>query len=149
MSVLNEIATALENYPADEVTLTAVDVNPPGAVIDVNETVPFQIRIANNGHVNMTGLSLHVNGRNGATVSLSSNGPFVSGITVSGLTVNGGASLDTNTIYFKAPPTTKPAGTELLEFHVAEWFGDWVHMFGNHTNHSDASSTYSNAVNAD
>jgi hypothetical protein len=136
MTVLDDIAIALDNYAADEVTLTFINVNPPGNVTNVNEVVPFQVRIENNGHVNMTGLSIHVHGSNGALVATAQAGPFNSVITVSGLTVNGGGSRDTGTLYFKAPSTAKPAGTELLSAHVEDWFGDFNHYFSNHTNNA-------------
>jgi hypothetical protein len=148
MTVLDDIAIALDAYATDEVSLSFINVNPPGNVINVNEVVPFQVRIENNGHVNMTGVSLHVHGENGALVATAQAGPFNSVITVSGLTVNGGGSRDTGTLYFKAPSATKPAGTDLLSTHVEDWFGNFDHYFTNHTNNGTTPATghYENAV---
>jgi hypothetical protein len=141
MSVLDDIAIALDSYPADEVSLSFINVNPPGNVLNVNEVVPFQVRIENGGHINMTGVSLHVHGANGALVSAAQAGPFTSLITVAGLTVNGGGSRDTATLYFKAPSTTKPAGTDLLSTHVEDWNGNFDHYFTNHTSNGVTPAT--------
>jgi hypothetical protein len=152
MSVLDDIAGALDSYPADEVALTFVNVNPPGSVVDVNEIVPFQVRIENNGHINMTGVTLHVHSFSGALVSTAQAGPFTSSLAiVSGLTVNGGGSRDTATLYFKAPATTKPEGTQLLSAHIENWSGNFDHYFSNHTNNgpTPAGGIYESAVSAD
>jgi hypothetical protein len=149
-SVLTQIALDLDAYPNDEVTLSFINVNPPGSVVNVNEVVPFQVRIENNGHINMTGVTLHVHGDNGALVATAATGPFTSVISVSGLTVNGGGSRDTGTLYFKAPSSVKAAGTDLLSTHIEEWFGNFDHYFSNHTNGgtTPASGHYENSVNA-
>jgi hypothetical protein len=149
-SVLNQIAIELDNYPADEVALSFINVNPPGAVINVGEVVPFQVRIENNGHINMTGVTLHVHGDNGTLVATTATGPFTSVVSVAGLTVNGGGSRDTGVLYFKAPSSTRPAGTDLLSTHVEEWFGNFDHYFTNHTNNAavPANGHYENSVNA-
>ena len=150
MTILTDIATAFDTYVEDEVTLNFVNVNPPGAVVDINEKVPFQIQIENGGHVNMTGVSLHVHGLNGARVSAAQAGPFTDTITVSGLTVNAGTPgnvFRTVTLYFQAPSTPKPAGTDLVSTHVSEWNANFNHYFTNHTNESNTPlATYESEV---
>jgi hypothetical protein len=98
----------------------------------------------------MTGVTIHVHGSNGVLVSAAQAGPFDSVLTVSGLTVNGGSSRETATLYFKAPSTTKPAGTDLLSAHIENWLGNFDHFFTNHTNNApvEPGAHYKDAVNA-
>jgi hypothetical protein len=148
MSLLNDLAIELESYVDDEVTMSVIGVDPVGDLINVNDLVAFQVRIENTGHMNMTGVSIHVHAENGAVVASLPQGPFSTDkVIVSGLTVNAGGSRDTAFLYFKAPPTTKPAGTNLLSFHVQDYTGDWNHMFANHTTTpTGPSATYSAQV---
>src|SRR5262245_45040127 len=150
MTILTDIAAAFDTYVDDEVTLNIINVNPPGSVVDVNEKVPFQIRIENGGHVNMTGVSLHVHGLNGALVSAAQAGPYSGTITVSGLTVNAGTPGNTQTtatLYFQAPSTPRAAGTDLVSTHVHEWNANFNHYFTNHTNESNTPlEVYESAV---
>ena len=137
MSFLQNFADAVANYPVDSVTVSIVDVfGPTAGWVHANRVVPFQVRVANNGHLNMTNVSLHIEALNGALVSSVETGPFFTGITFGALTVNGGASQDTATLYFKAPSVTKPAGTTMLRAHIGDWDANLDHMFDNHTNHA-------------
>lgn len=140
MGFFNDMANALESYPVDEVNITITDVaiqSGTSGSINVNEVWKFKVNVENTGHINMTGVSLHVTGKNGATVSAAAAGPFTVGpITTGSLTVNGGGSQKTGYLYFKAPSTAKPAGTEMVDAHIADFSGNFDHMFSNHTNHS-------------
>ncbi|HEY1366317.1 MAG TPA: hypothetical protein VGF23_04355 [Gaiellaceae bacterium] len=140
MTVLGDIAGALNSYLDDEVTVSIVDVDPPGNQVDINDVVLFQVRIENGGHINMSGVTLHVHGLNGVDVSTSSAGPWSDTAILSGLSIAGGSSKDTNNLYFKAPPSQRAAGTQLVSSHIYAWFGDWNHMFDNHTNGSETPS---------
>jgi hypothetical protein len=138
MTLLTDIASALDTYPIDEVTVSIVDValqSGTQSVINVNETWKFKAKVENNGHVNMTEVSLHVFGLNGALVSLSPTTGFTAGVlNVGSLTINGGGgSQKTEYLYFKAPSATKPAGTVLVEAHIGDWNCNFDHYFTNHT----------------
>ena len=139
MSFFNDFASGLESYPVDSVTVSITDVaiqTGTAGSVNVNEVWKFKVNVQNNGHVNMTGVSLHVNGLNGATVGTAAAGPFSAGITTGSLTVNGGGSQKSGFLYFKAPNTAKAAGTDLVNAHIADWSGNLDHMFNNHTNHA-------------
>jgi hypothetical protein len=138
--ILNDLAAEIESYPTTDVTISVVDIAPhppstPGGV-NVNERWRFKVRVANNGNLNMTGVSLHVQGNNGALVSASPAGPFTSLITAGSFTVNGGGSQDSATLYFQAPSVAKPAGTQLVNAHIADFSANFEHFFTNHTPHS-------------
>jgi hypothetical protein len=146
MTVLTDIANAMDSYPLDETTIEIVDVavqSGTGPEINKNEVFKFKLKVTNNGHLNMTGVSLHVTGANGTTVSTQPATGFTAGtLTVGSLTVNGGgASSTTSYLYFTAPPGAKPAGTVLLNFHIFDWSTDFVgHFISNHTK-DEASAT--------
>ena len=139
MSFFSDFANALESYPADSVSISITDVaieTGTAGSVNVNEIWKFKVQVENNGHVNMTNVELHVNGANGATIGTNPAGPFQPGITTGSLTVNGGGSQKTGFLYFKAPSSQKPAGTDLVTAHIANWFGNLDHMFNNHTIHA-------------
>ena len=71
-SILTDIANAFGSYPIDEVIVEIVDVallSGTQPVINTGETWKFKVIVVNNGHVNMTGVSLHILGLNGTQVS--------------------------------------------------------------------------------
>jgi hypothetical protein len=141
MSIIDDIANAIETYPADEVEIAITDValqtGTTGSV-NVNEVWKFKVNVTNNGHMNMNAVSLHVTGQNGALIGTAAAGPFSGSTqTIGSLSVpGGGSSAKTAYIYFKAPPSTKPAGTDLVAAHVADFSADFNHFFTNHTLHA-------------
>ena len=152
MAYFDDFANAVAAYPSLSVTLSIVDlvVQPPGVApaVTVNEVWAFQVRVANNGHLNMTGVSLHVEGQNGATVSTAAAGPFSPSIVPAALAaVNAHSTQDTVNLFFKAPGVVKPAGTPLVRVHLSSWDANLDHIMSNHSGHADPpSGTYSNQV---
>ena len=98
-------------------------------MININEKWKFKVKVENTGHINMTNVSLRVAGSNGAVISTSLNGSYYGGLTTGSYTVNGGSSMTSSYFYFEAPASEKPAGTVLVVAHVANWTGNWDHMF--------------------
>lgn len=137
MGFFNDMAIAMDNYPTDEVVMSIVDISlhsGTAGVLNVSETWKCKLQVENTGHINMTGVSVHVNGLNGTTVSLSPAVNFSSIATPGSMTVNGGGSQKSAYIYFLTPSVAKPAGTKLLELHFGGWTGgNFDHMFSNHT----------------
>lgn len=158
MTVLTDIANALDTYPLDETTIAIVDVavqTGTGPEVNKNEIFKFKVRVTNNGHVNMTDVFLHVNGTDtsGTLVSFNPEKGFANNKTlkVGPLVVNGGgASATTDYLYFKAPPTAMPAGTKLVESHIFDWSTDFVgHFISNHTKDEDSATvSYPNGTYA-
>jgi hypothetical protein len=149
MTVLTDIANALDTYPLDETTIEIVDVavqTGTGPEVNKNEIFKFKVRVTNNGHVNMTDVFLHVNGTDtsGTMVSFNPDKGFAKDKTlkVGPLVVNGGgASSTTDYLYFKAPPSAMPSGTKLVESHVFDWSTDFVgHFVSNHTKDEDSAT---------
>lgn len=143
MSLIDDFATALGAYPVDDVVITitdvAIQVGTAGSV-NVNEVWKFKVNVANNGHLDMKDVTLHVTGKNGTAVALAAAGPFpVAGnniITTTAITVNSHGSQKTGFLYFKAPPGAHPAGTELVDAHIAGWNAGLDHLLASHAAHS-------------
>lgn len=126
MSVLDDIANAMNSYPQDETTIEVVNVDRVGnssdTAVNAGEIWEFHVKLTNNGHVDMTAVSLHVLGLNGTMVREKSTDTFVNSMVVGNLNpAGGGGSVTTRAFQFQAPPGTEPAGTELFHVHIQEW----------------------------
>ena len=68
MSMLVDLANAIEAYPHEFINLEIVGVDPPGNTLDEDEDVEFDIHITNTGPLDVLELSLLVEGLNGTEV---------------------------------------------------------------------------------
>ena len=141
MPFFADFASALDNYPLDSVTLTITDValqTGTAGSVNINEVWKFKVNVTNNGHVNMSQVQLHIEGKNGATVGTAAIGPWFNLISFGSLTVNAGGSQKTGFLYFKAPAVAKPAGTALVGAHVNNWKANLDHLLDTtHTGHAN------------
>ena len=145
MPYFDDFANAVEAYPALSVNLSIVDrvVQAPGTpgAVNVNEVFAFQVRVANNGHLNLTNVTLHVEGRNGATVSSNAAGPFGTSIISPTITaVNAHGSQDSANLFFKAPNGARPAETALVRAHISAYDVNLSHILNSHSGHADPPS---------
>ncbi len=151
MAYFDDFANAVTAYPALSVTLSVVDVvvHPPdtGPAVNTGEVWTFQVRVANNGNLNLTDVALHVEGQNGATVS-TFNGNFVTSMFPFALAaVNAHSSQDTVSYYFKAPGVAKPAGTALVRIHISTFNANLDYPLITNTGHADPpAGTYATQV---
>ena len=82
MAFFDDMSAALADYPVTDVELEIVEVAIPGAVLNEGEQGTFRVRITNRGPLNLSGVTVHVYGLNGATVANNSViAPFVSDFT--------------------------------------------------------------------
>ena len=140
MAVLTDIANELNRYPADQTTIEIVNVekvgNPSDTDVNARENWQFQVKLTNNGHLDMSNVSVHILGLNGAKVRELSTDDFVDGIVVADLNPEGGGGVATSRAFqFKAPDGAKPAGTQMFHVHIEEWGAEagFAHFFSNHT----------------
>ncbi|RZL85735.1 MAG: hypothetical protein EOP82_32105 [Variovorax sp.] len=146
MTVLTDIANAMDRYPTDETTIEIIDVAKEGNANDTDinelEVWKFKVRVTNTGHLDMTGVSLFIRGLNGATVSESPTPPsdFATSMIAGNLNPPGGDnSRQTQYLYFMAPPQEQNPDTPLIDVHINDWSSDFNHFFSNHTrNHTAA-----------
>ena len=146
MGFFDDFATAVTNYPRDNVTLSIVNVvvsvGTPGAV-NVNEGWQFQVRVANNGHLNLTNVMLHIQGQNGATVG---QRDLFGGVAFSSETfldvpgINAHSTLDGPAVFFKAPSGAEPPETVLVRAHISDirrFTVNLDHILNGHGAHAD------------
>ncbi|WP_224367492.1 hypothetical protein [Hyalangium versicolor] len=141
MAFLDEFKIAVSSYPANSVSLSivdeAVEQGSAGAV-NVNEIWKFRVNIANNGHLNMTGVFLQIESQNGALISKSPAGPWQSSVLSSALTVNAHGAQKTAFLYFKAPGVPKPAGTTLVKTHIYTFDANLTDLLNTHSGQSNS-----------
>lgn len=152
MAFLDDFASAVSGYPAASVELSIVDlaVQPPGIgpSVTVNEVWAFQVRVKNKGKLNMTGVTLKIEGQNGAQVGTSASGPWASSKAAGPMPVNGnGGQQDTVNLFFKAPSAVKPAGTALLKATISAFDVNLNHILNDlSVGVASPSGPYSNQV---
>jgi hypothetical protein len=123
MPFFEEFVDAVTHYPLVAVQLSIVHLNAMlpavGPAINANESWHFQVRVHNAGHLNMTNVSLFIEGQHGAKVRLGLLGAWVESIVCGALTINGhGQQADSPDLYFLAPNDVRPAGTTLVAAHI-------------------------------
>lgn len=142
MAYFDDFEEAIESYPADSVVLSIVDRAPvapaTAGAVNVNEVWSFQVRVANNGPLNMTNVALHIEGQNGAQVGTAAAGPFTASILPPALAaVNGHSTQDSVNYFLRAPAVIKPAGTSLVRAHISGWDANLDHVLNSHSGHAD------------
>jgi hypothetical protein len=126
MAFFDDFSAALRDYPTTEATVSFVNVSGPGPHVDVNEVWSFQVRVTNNGRLNMTNVFLSINCHEGVLVGVSL-ASMHSSIFQGPLTVNGnGGSTDTTTLLFRVPPSLP--GGPLLSVNISSWDADLSHL---------------------
>lgn len=156
MTMLVDLANAIEAYPHEFINLEIVEVDPPGTTINEDEDVVFDIHITNTGPLDVLELSILVEGLNGTEVK--SNGAaaqWTSSFTYSGTSVldkipghSGNSPVVLSRLHFKHP-RSRTAVTDLVRVSVAGFDADFGHMLVAHSRADTAAqATYSSTVAA-
>ena len=137
MSVFDQMVTDLEAYPETSVVLEIVDVSLDGDVLNEDEIAFFKVRVTNNGPLDLTDVTLKVDGRNGATVRPGLGADFVSDFTSSALpTIRGhGGTQELSLPAFQAP-SAQPSKT-LVNVTLAAWNAKLDHILIGHSDPVD------------
>ena len=154
MSMLVDLADAIEAYPHEFITLEIVGVDPPGNTIDEDEDVIFDIHVTNTGPLDVLELSLLVEGLNGTQVK--SNGAaaqWTTSFTYDGTSVldripghSGDDPVVLSRLHFKQP-RSKSAATDLVRVSVAGYDADLAHILISHSRADSAAQvTYRSTV---
>ncbi len=136
----NDFRAAMHDYPEQFVTLTIVDIEIPGNVLNTREEGKFMVRLTNNGLLDMTDVTLKVRGLAGTLVKTggAADIEFRPDLTIDmasdTILGQGGVSLTKGSkLQFKAPAGTKPEGTALFEATLEAWNGSLVRILNNHS----------------
>jgi hypothetical protein len=154
MSMLADLADAIEAYPHEFLTLEIVEVDPPGSTINEDEDVRFDIHISNTGPLDVLELSLLVEGLDGTQVK--SNGAAAQwgdSFVYDGTSVlnkipghSGTTPVVLAGIHFM-PVSRSTAVKDLVRVSVAGWDTDFTHMQIGHSRADAAAQvTYSSKV---
>ena len=68
MEFLQQMIGAIEHYPADSVKLEIIDVDFPGDSLNESETGTFRVKVTNEGPLDMTNVTLQIQGENNTLV---------------------------------------------------------------------------------
>jgi len=151
----NDFRAAMHDYPEQFVVLEIVQVEYPGNFINQNEEGKFMVQLTNNGLLDMTDVTLKVQGLSGALVKTGGAADFdfrqelTIGMDSETIVGQGGVSLTNGSkLQFKAPPGTKPAGTPLFKATIFNWNGSLDRLLNSHSHPEDVAptGTYSNQV---
>jgi len=143
MAFFDDFATGISGYPGASVTLSigSLVVQPPGTggAVNVNEVWAFKITVTNNGHLNMTNVTLHYQGLNGATVAAAAAGPFSSSIltTATIASVPAHSSVTTVNYFFKAPAAPTAGAQDLVDVHHNGWDANHDYLLTNLSGHAN------------
>jgi hypothetical protein len=142
MAFFEDMVDAVEAYPQTYVQIEIVEVVFPGAVLNVEESGTFRVKVTNRGPLNITGLTLRIRGVNGAMVANNSiPAPFVAEFTTQPLltiTGHGGSALTVGSpLKFKAPAHGQ-ASQKLVEATLEGFNYDLLHILDGHSDPVDS-----------
>jgi hypothetical protein len=158
MSILDDLADAIQAYPRDHLTLEIFGVDAPGStgVIDEDDDVTFDIRVTNTGVLDVKQLSLLVEGLHGTEVK--SNGAaaqWASSFTIDGsyfgdiVARNPDVSVEKYNFHFRPTSPSPSVVKDLVKVSVATWDTDFVHMQNAFSTPApNANAVYSSTVSA-
>jgi len=137
MSFFDDMARALSEYPLTDVDIEIVDVTLGGATLNAGQSGQFRVKVTNRGPLNLTGVTVHVFGQNGATVA--NNGtiaPFVSDFVspeLPPIAAHGGWQLTVGgPLKLRAPSAAQPART-LVRATLEAWAANLEHILISHS----------------
>ena len=151
----NDFRAAMHDYPEQFVELEIVEVDFPGSVLNTSDEGSFRVLLTNNGLLDMTDVTLKIQGRAGTLVKTGGAADFdfraelTIGMDSDTIVGQGGESLTQGSkLQFKAPAGTKPAGTQLFKATIAGWNGSLSRILNGHSHEEEVAptGTYSNQV---
>jgi hypothetical protein len=158
VAFFDDMLVALEAYPETYVTLEIIDVvaEDEGEVVNVRDEWTFKVKLTNNGPLNLTGVTVRIDGVNGATVKAEGAAAQFASEFVWDLTprptINGDGGelivpVTSLPFHFKAPATPQDEKT-LVKATLEHWDGDLSRIMINHSDpHRQVpKGTYSAAV---
>jgi hypothetical protein len=162
VAFFDDMMVALEAYPETYVTLEILGVDDVGDVLDVEDEGTFEVKLTNNGPLNLTGVTVRIDGKNGAKVKDNNilaefKSDFVwnnQGRELPTINGDGGelvVPMSVGPFGFKAPAEPSQDEKVLVKATLQAWDGDLSRIMINHSNpHRDVpAGTYSAKVHRD
>jgi hypothetical protein len=138
MGIFADMIRELQAYPETHVVLEIVDVSFTEDVLNQGEVGDFKVRVTNNGALDLTDVTLKVEGRNGATVRDGLAADFEPEFISTELpTIGGhGGFQETTFASFLAPDSPQESKT-LVKATLASWNANTNHIFNDHSDPVD------------
>lgn len=139
MGMIQDLAQAIDAYPSENVVLTVTDFGEPGGHINDGELCTFNVRVENNGHLDMNNLRLHIEASEWASVGLYpwslSNDYIASGPK----DVKAGSTRTMGLFWMKALKATPDQGKatrDLFTVHISRYDASLHHILKDHDHHA-------------
>ena len=137
--MLQDLLNAIDTYPADNVEIQITNFQEPGVHINVGEQCSFNVRVTNNGQLDMRGLELHIEGSQWTSVKrfpLNAPASFVIG---EARDVEAHSAVTFGPYYMTANLATPGGGTsneDLITAHISTYNADLTHILRDHGHHA-------------
>ena len=139
MAYFDDMSEALKIYPVDNVVIEIINVTLDGDAINVNEEGTFQVRVTNNGPLELTDVTLKISGQNGVKVRNSAAQSVFVPQFITGdeqcpiVAAHGGtAVVEGSRFSFEAPGNAQASKT-LIKATLEGWNANLNHIFNDHT----------------
>ncbi len=139
MGLLEDLNSAINDYPADNVEISIIELTGGGGHINVGEVWNFKVRVTNNGMLDMKGLRLHIQGSTWTSVGGAAIGLFAASFFPPAQDVNAHSSVTFQTFYMRADSATGNQGTvneEIISAHISSFNADLDHILNDHGHHA-------------
>jgi hypothetical protein len=132
----DDMTTAIESYPSDRLEIEIVDVEVPGAVLNVTEEARFRVKVTNRGPLHIKNLQVKVKALNGAQVKHGGaaapyGSEFVSEV-FDRVQAHGGEALSPGSSYVLKAPGRAQSSRPLVSAELHDWDADLNHILLHH-----------------
>lgn len=143
MSTIDDLLAAINTYPNGNVVISVINFSEPGTHINQGELCSFDVRVENNGQLDMKNVTLHVEGSGWTSVAISAwhGGPssFSNSSISYARDVDAHASTTFGKFYMMADTATPDQGQaarDLITVHVQTFDADLYHILRDHGHHA-------------
>ena len=145
MGVLEDLQTAFNQYPDENVTISVINFVEPEIHINVDEQCTFNVRVQNSGHLDLRNVILHIVGSEFASLTATRNvwGNPVNFTQGSSFSESRNIDADDNAtfgpIHMRADAATPDAGEanrDLFTIHISTFDVDLDHILRDHSHHA-------------
>ena len=143
MSLIDDLLTAINNYPSEDVEISITNFSEPGTHINQGELCSFEVKVENNGQLDMINVKLHIEGSNWASVAVSAWHGGPTGFSSSAISEARDVKSHTSTTFGRfymmadtATPDHGQADRDLFTVHLSTYDADLEHLLRGHGHHA-------------
>ena len=149
MGMIDDLLSAIDDYPEESVEISIVDFREPGTHINVNETCSFRVRVENNGPLDLDDLILHIESSGFTRVGRTPLA-FSDVISSGRRDVDAHSSVTYGTFFMRADSATGNQGQleeDLISVHISGFNASLQHILRDHSHHSgDPEASYNRHI---